>query len=66
MREKPLSECTAKERNERWKESHQSMVRERAEGFAAGGRMSREDAYRKASDMQVAVTNRARAETEGT
>jgi hypothetical protein len=59
METKPLSECTARERTERVKAAHQSMVAERAAAFRDDGASPRE-AYNRASAMQLPVSNQVR------
>lgn len=58
-----LEKLTARERDERWKKSHQLQIRKRAKMLES--EMSPADARRKASRDQESVTNRARAQTEG-
>lgn len=60
---KPLHECTARERDERWTRAHQEQIAKRKAMLARD--MPAADAERHASRMQEAVTNRARAQTEG-
>lgn len=64
MRDKALAKDTARGRDDRWKDAHQSMAAERKEAFVRDG-MSPGDAERKANRLQERATNRARARSEG-
>ena len=59
----PLHKLTAKERDDRWRRAHHEQIGKRKAMLERD--MSPADAERKATRMQEAVTNRARAQTEG-
>lgn len=61
---KSLRDMTAAERDERWTHAHQQQIAKRKRMLVEGDRMDPREAELKASRMQEAVTNRARAETE--
>ena len=64
METEALSKASAKDRDRRWRDAHQSMVAERKEAFARDG-LDPAEAERKAKRLQERATNRARAQSEG-
>jgi hypothetical protein len=65
MREKALKDDTARGRDDRWRDAHQSMVAERKEAFIREDGLSSAEAEAKAKRLQERATNRARARAEG-
>lgn len=64
MHKKPLSECTAAERDSRWRDSHESMRAEHKERLISDGKTPRE-AEATAQRMQERATTSARRKSEG-
>jgi hypothetical protein len=65
MRDKSLEQDDARGRDERWKDSHQSMIAERKEALVREDGMTPRDAERRATQLQELATKRARARAEG-
>jgi hypothetical protein len=60
-----FDELSRREKDDRWRNSHQQQIAKRKAMLSANGQMTPAEAERKATRMQEGVTNRARAQTEG-